>query len=148
MKAYVIRPNMEVFDGTGSLSADALHALRLLAEVVAESLLQGGDTSHQAAIWDGPVNVGTPPTLVTLPDRQSVVDVASRLLDPNGLVGGDIRSVVNCRMATFGQDGQAMLCLRHEDTAPISPDPSLLTVTECSERLVGTDLFDGGWPSA
>lgn len=148
MKAYVIRPNMDVFDGTGLLSADAMRTLRLLAEVVADSLVQGGVTSHQAAVWDGRVDVGTPPSLITLPHRQSIIELALRLLDPNGLIGGDIRSVVNCRMATFGQDGQAMLCLRHEDSAPASPDLSLITVTECSERLAGTDLFDGSWPSA
>ena len=71
-----------------------------------------------------------------------------RLLDPNDLLGGDIRLVANCRAGTFGQDGQAMLCLRLEDAVPPPPKGSLVTVTECSERLAETDLFDGCWPSA
>jgi hypothetical protein len=148
MKAYVIRPNMDVFNGTGILATDAARALRGIADVVANSLRQGGDKCHQASVWEGPTKVGAPPTLVTLSDRQSLVALTIRLLDPNDLLGGDIRSVVNCRTATFGQDGQAMLCLRHEDSVPVVVEGSMLSVTECSERLAGTDLFDGGWPSA
>jgi hypothetical protein len=71
-----------------------------------------------------------------------------RLLDPNGSIGGDIRSAVNCRAVTFGQDGQAMLCLRHDDAAPETLDASLATVTHVSAWLADTDLFDGSWPES
>jgi hypothetical protein len=148
MKAYVIRPNIDVFDGTGILAADAAKTLRVVAEMVADCLQQGNDKSHHAAVWDGPTEVGTTPNVVALSDRQSLVALTLRLLDPNDLLGGEIRSVVNCRTATFGQDGQTMLCLRHEDAMPMTAEASLVSVTECSERLAETDLFDGGWPSA
>jgi len=62
MKAYVIRPHIDVFDGSGILGVDAAKAMRVIAEVVADSLQQGADKSHDAAIWDGPTKVGTPPS--------------------------------------------------------------------------------------
>jgi hypothetical protein len=148
MKAYVIRSDMDVFNGTGRLTADAARALRGIADIVADSLQEGGDKCHQASVWEGQREAGTPPTLITLSDRQSLVALTLRLLDPNDLLGGDIRSAVNCRTATFGQDGQAMLCLRHEDALPTAAEGSMFSVTDCSERLTATDLFDGGWPSA
>ncbi|WP_308515720.1 hypothetical protein [Sphingomonas flavescens] len=147
MKAYVVRPSIEVFDGSGTLSADADRALRVIAEMVADCLQQGDDTSHHAAVWEGSTQVATPPKVIALPDRPSLVALALRLLDPNELLGGDVRSTVNCRAATFGQDGQAMLCLRHEDATPTTPKDALVSVADCSEHLAGTDLFDGGWPS-
>jgi hypothetical protein len=147
MKAYVIRPTMDVFDGTGTLGADASRAVHFIAEMVADSLRAGGDDSHRAAVWEGVTETDTPPLLIDLPDRKSFIALARKMLDPNGLLGGDIRSASNCRAATFGQDGQARLCLRHEDAAPVSSDPSLATVTDHSELLVASDLFDGSWPS-
>jgi hypothetical protein len=148
MKAYVIRPNIDVFDDTGTLSADAAQALRVIGDMVADCLQQGGDKSHHGTVFVGPTELGALPNVVALSDRQKLVALTLRLLDPNDGLGGDIRSVVNCRAATFGQDGQAMLCLRHEDTAPLAADRSLVSVAQCSEWLTGTDLFDGGWPSA
>ena len=148
MKAFVIRPNIDVYDGSGTLGSDAAATLHAIAEMVADSLQQGEDRSHHAATWSGPARVHTPPNLVALSDRESLVALTFKLLDPNDLLGGDIRSVANCRIATFGQDGQAMLCLRHQDAVPAMTEVSLVTVTECSDRLAGTDLFDGSWPPA
>jgi hypothetical protein len=54
--------------------------------------------------------------------------------------------MLNCRSAIFGQDGQAIVCLRREDAAPLSPDTTAITVAEESGWLTETDLFDGGWP--
>ena len=45
--------------------------------------------------------------------------------------------------ATFGFDGQAFLCLRHEDEPPVSPAPDLVEVVEDPTYLTGTDFFDG-----
>ena len=148
MKAFIIRPIIDVYDGSGILSSDAAATLHAIAEMVADSLQQGGDRSHHAATWFGPTHVDTPPNLVALSDRQSLLALTFKLLDPNDLLEGDIRSLANCRTATFGQDGQAMLCLRHEDAMPTATEVSLITVTECSNRLAGTDSFDGSWPPA
>lgn len=148
MKAYIIRPKMDIFDGNALLATEVARTLRLIAEMVADSLQEGGDKSHQAAVWGGPTEVGTRPTVVRVADRQTLVSLAFRLLDPNDPLGGDIRSAVNCRTVTFGQDGQAVLCLRHDDAAPMTAESALLNVAECSGWLAETDLFDGGWPSA
>ena len=147
MKAYVIRPTMDVFDGSGTLGPAAEKALRVIAEMVVQALLQGGDTRHRAVIREGPCDVDTPPTIIAECDSFSLAALVRRLLDPNSLAGGGIRSAVNCRAATFGQDGQAFLCLRHEDAAPSSPEPTLATVAEEAIWLANTDVFDGGWPT-
>ena len=146
MKAYIFSPTMEVFDRSGALTSDARSALDLIAEMVADSLREGGDCSHQAVIWDGPSVVDQIASLVALSDRESLIAVTRKMLDPNNFVEGAIRSATNCRTAVFGQDGQAILCLRHEDTSPRSPDDTIASVEERSEWLAGTDLFDG-WSS-
>ena len=137
---------MEVFDRAGMLSPDASRALSLIAEMVADRLRDGGDCSHQAVVWDGPSMIDQSGSLVALPDRESLIALTVKMLDPHNFVEGSIRSATNCRTATFGQDGQAILCLRHEDTPPRSPDAALAGVEERSEWLAETDLFDG-WSS-
>ncbi|WP_114226442.1 MULTISPECIES: hypothetical protein [Sphingomonas] len=68
---------------------------------------------------------------------------ALRLIDPNNFDEGGIRSAINCLAITFGQDGQAILCLRHEDSkAQLSPS-GLVTMEEASRWLIETDLLDG-----
>lgn len=53
------------------------------------------------------------------------------------------RSLLSCRSAFFGYDGQAFLCLHVEDEPPTSPDPSLFFVEERSDFLTSYDYFDG-----
>lgn len=143
MKAYIISPTMDVFDRTGIISLDASRALFLIAEIVADSLREGGDCTHRAVVWDGPSMIDQSASLIALADRESLIALTGKMLDPHNFVGGTIRSAANCRAATFGQDGQAILCLRHEDPPPLSPDAALAGVEENSELLAETDLFDG-----
>jgi hypothetical protein len=51
--------------------------------------------------------------------------------------------MATCRAATFGYDGQAFICLRHEDDPPISPAPDLVEVAEEPSLLTETDYLDG-----
>lgn len=53
------------------------------------------------------------------------------------------RSLLSCRSAFFGYDGQAFLCLHGEDEPPTSPNPSLFFVEERSDFLTSYDYFDG-----
>ena len=144
MKAYALFPKMDVFDGSKLLSPDARRTLDMIAELVVDCLQDGGDFTHRAAVWDEESNA--PPSLVALADRVSLTAHVLRCLDPNDPFGGDIRSASNCRMVTFGYDGQAFVCLRHEDALPVSPNTELVVVEEHSEWLVETDYFDGTWP--
>jgi hypothetical protein len=148
VKVYAVRPVVKAFDGSGTLSSSAEEALRVIADLVVQALRLGGDTSHQAVIWNGLCDVQTSPTMITALDDASLAALVRQCLDPNDLTGGDIRSTVNCRAVTFGQDGQAFLCLRHEDAAPHSPAPTLVTILEEPAWLTETDLFDGAWPAA
>lgn len=69
MKVYILSPGMDVFDGSGSLTADATRALNLIAEMVADSLREDGDCSHRAVVWDGPSLLDQDASIVALPDR-------------------------------------------------------------------------------
>lgn len=122
-------------------------ALDAIAALIADCLRAGGDESHQAIYTDGPTSAEQPPNRVPVADRKSMVALVRQFLDPNGTLGGDVRSTSNCRAVTFGFDGQAFLCLRHADPAPVSKLPELIVVTERSEWLVETDWLDGGWPA-
>ena len=82
-------------------------------------------------------------TVRPLGERAQVVETALGLLNPNNFAEGDIRSAINCRAVTFGQDGQAILCLRHEDSTPQLPPSGLVTMEEGSGWLTETDLLDG-----
>lgn len=146
MKAFVIRPTIDVFDGSGALTAEASGALDVVADMVVIALRQGGDTSHRAALWEGVTYAGTPPSLIELLDYKSTLEITLRCLDPNDPMGGNIRSTTNCRAATFGDDGETILCLRHSDRAPVSHSV-LINVEECADWLANTDLLDGGWPN-
>ena len=148
VKVYALLPNLEIFDGSGLLSSDASRVLDVIASIVADSLRQGGDHSHRAIVWDdGPIVVGIPPLVLDMPDRDSLIAVTKRCLNPHELFGGDIRSALNCRMVTFGYDGQAYLTLRHDDQPPRTHDATLVTIDGRSEWLAETDWFDGAWPN-
>lgn len=90
----------------------------------------------------------------TLPSRIYKLDTADGLLahvtrcvDPFDPAVATVRSIATCRAAIFGYDGQAFVCLRHEDAPPISPDPLLLMVEQRPDILVDYDLFDGWVPT-
>jgi len=50
MKAYFLCPNIDLFEGSGTLGVEAEKAFRAIAEIVADSLQQGDYKSHHAAI--------------------------------------------------------------------------------------------------
>jgi hypothetical protein len=54
-----------------------------------------------------------------------------------------VRSILSCRSVIYGYDGQAYLCLRTEDEAPMTPDPGLIVVRDASAYLTETDYLDG-----
>ena len=52
-----------------------------------------------------------------------------------------VRCLTTCRAVLFGHDGQAFLCLRHEDEAPRATHH--VRVDEQSRMLIETDYLDG-----
>lgn len=148
MKAYVIAPPFETF---GQNDARTAAAIDLIADLVLRSLRQGGDIFQHAVAWADPgkepggiFTAGIAiPHIIPLETEEALRNWLRISIDPNLSGGGDVRSIATCRSATFGYDGQAFLCLRHEDPQPVSPDPSLATVEERSDLLVRSDYFDG-----
>ena len=54
-----------------------------------------------------------------------------------------VRSLVTCRSAFYGYDGQAFVCLPSDSEPLVSPDPHVIFVSECSSMLSETDYMDG-----
>jgi hypothetical protein len=149
MKAYIIDPQFETY-GEGRDDRTPA-ALELIADIVCRCLRQGGDTFHYSVVWANP---GEEPGgtfneeiaeahVFNFDTEESLRGWLRKSLDPNSSAGGDVRSIATCRCVTFGYDGQAFLCLRHEDAPPVSPDPTLAVVLERPELLADFDYFDG-----
>lgn len=149
MKAYGIFPAFELRDPNDHR---VRHCLSLITAMIVDRLRAGGDASHHVIDWRDP---GSPPWqgwtdsiaephLIPLPDEHMLFELVRMSLDPFlASSAGVIRSLITCRAVTFGHNGQAFLCLRHEDEPPVSQDPDLVIVEERSELLADTDYFDG-----
>ena len=149
MKAYEILPliEMTVEDDPRVISCHSL-----ITELVCNSLRADGDTFHVAVDWRDPDRESwgmctdgvAQPQVVRLDTPESLRELVRLSTDPFSSKGAStIRSMATCRAATFGYDGQAFLCLRHEDNPPASPNKELVEVAECPDLLTNTDYFDG-----
>lgn len=149
MRAYGIFPTI------GSLELDEAlvqKCITLVTEIVCDRLRADGDVFHFAVDWRDPAGEpwagwilhGSQAHCIALSDPAELAELVRLAVDPNSGKGVPvIRSAATCRAATFGFDGQAFLCLRNEDEAPISPDPALVVIEEHPEYLTETDYFDG-----
>ena len=150
VKVYGIFP---AFDLHGANAReDEARCIAIVAGMVFDCLRADGDDFHYLVDWRDP---GAPPDMpgfnsdiaephiVELRRPDALRDCLTKAVDPDGTGGGTVRSIATCRAATFGFDGQAYVCLRHEDAPPVSPDPSLVIVEERPDILLKTDLFDG-----
>lgn len=148
MKAYIIDPPFEMYgDDGGRTSA----AITLIAEITFGCLRNRGDAFQYAVQWVDPGEKPSgiyhediaEPRVTRLDTDDALKEWLRQSIDPNSGRGGDVRSIATCRAATFGHDGQVLLCLRHDDDPPLSPDPSLAIVEQRDDLLTGTDWFDG-----
>lgn len=125
--------------------------IELASTMVVKALRHGGDHFHFVVDWRDPGSeIGSAysedlaePHVTQLADIDSLSSRVMQSIDPYSCLGSTIRSIATCRAATFGYDGQAFLCLRHEDDTPVSPDPTLVRVSEDYDYLTQTDYFDG-----
>jgi len=148
MRAFYIFPTFEMYGREDDQSSTTIG---LIADLVADCLRRGGDTFQRAVVWADPgMKPGGTfredialPHVFDLSNDEALREWVRKSVDPNQVGGGDIRSMATCRCATFGYDGQAILCLRHEDDAPVSPDPSLVIVEERPDLITDCDWFDG-----
>lgn len=149
MRAYGIFP---MFDMMNPEDARVQVCIALVTEIVCSRLRADGDCFHITIDWRDP---GAEPWsactegvaqahTVSLTDPAELEKVVRFSVDPYIEKSASvIRSTATCRAATFGFDGQAFLCLRHDDDAPISPDPALILIEENPRLLTETDYFDG-----
>ena len=153
MKAFSIVPPFELIE-EGFSSEKSQASISLIARLTFECLRAGGDIFQFAVDWrdpEAPINAAgfdnalAQPHLISLQSDEDLLGWIRRLLDQDFSAGGGgtIRSVATCRAVTFGFDGQAFLCLRLEDSVPVSPDPTLAVVHEEPTLLTETDYFDG-----
>lgn len=148
MRAYIIDPP---FDTYGVQSERTAAALDLVAAIVFQCLRRGGDRFQSSVVWANPGEEPgsvwnedvAEPHVIDLSTDDALRDWLRKSVDPNVVGGGDVRSIATCRCVTFGYDGQALLCLRHEDEPPVSPDTALVVVEERPELVAKSDYFDG-----
>jgi hypothetical protein len=148
MKCYAVFPVFHLTQHDERSRA----CIEVVSRTVVDALRQGGDNFHYVVDWLDP---GAAPNggsfhedlaqahIQQLEDADTLMDRIRRSVDPFNGIGSTVRSIATCRAATFGYDGQAFLCLRHEDDPPITLDPSLAVVEERSDYLTRTDYFDG-----
>ena len=149
MKAYGIFPTFDF----GSPTDDGVqNCISLVSDIVCDRLRADGDEFHYAVDWRDPgarpwqgwTEDLAEPHIVPLRDSDELGRLVRMSVDPFSTGSAAvIRSIATCRAATFGFDGQAFLCLRHEDEPPASPDPALVTIEELPNFLLETDYFDG-----
>ena len=149
MKAYGIFPMIDM-QKSHDPRVESAHAI--VTKLVCECLRADGDCFHVTVDWRNPNSeprgictegIATPHA-VSLSSREELQKLVSLSTDPSHDEGAAvIRSMATCRAATFGYDGQAFLCLRHEDRIPVSSDPNLVEVSERPDLLTEADYFDG-----
>lgn len=149
MKSYGIFP---AFDFSTPDDERVQACISMVTKIVCDALRDGGDNFYYTIDWRDP---GTPgwgictedlaePHIVELNSLTKLTEHVRLSVDPySGKSVGVIRSIATCRAVTFGYDGQAFLCLRHEDEAPLSRDTSLVVVEDKPWYLTETDYFDG-----
>lgn len=152
MKVYGIFTDIEIGE-TSDARVEA--CVSLVADLVVDCLRRGGDRFHYAVDWRDPgaepdagfwTAGAAEPHVARLDTADRLRDRVRRCVDPFDAAWCTIRSIATCRAATFGSDGQAFVCLRDEDTPPVSPDPALVIVEERPDILAGFDYFDGWLP--
>jgi hypothetical protein len=80
---------------------------------------------------------------VRIGDLQTLRKILRDNGNPNSGKWMSIRSLVNCRSVHYGYDGQAFVCLSINDEPIVSPNPSIISVEDCSHLLIETDRMDG-----
>lgn len=148
VKTYGIFPAFELRDAD---DPRVQTSIALVTDMVVSALRAGGDPFHFVVDWRDPGSAPwqnftdgmAEPHLVMLSDPARLGEVVRMSVDPfSPESAGAIRSIATCRAATFGYDGQAFLCLRHEDQPPVASD-GLVIVEERPELLIDSDYFDG-----
>lgn len=156
MKAFGIYPAFDLIDYEATDSR-YVACIELISKIVLEALQQGGDYFYYAVDWRNPEaspltgvweNGIANPHIIELTNSEHLRSIIRQCLDPSEPVRTTIRSIATCRAVKFGYDGQAFLCLRHEDPNPTSPDSTLVDVENWSDCISKSDLFDGWLPEA
>jgi hypothetical protein len=138
MKLFLFAPVTAHNDDPGAMKAREAEANRLITDLLLRYLSPLTDATLHAVYGDGERLLHIP-----LQDELTAREWISRSLDPYDPTGCQVRSLVNCRCAVFGFDGQATLCLRFEDDTPTSPNEQIVVVEEVSRWLIETDWIDG-----
>lgn len=149
MKVFSIFPLIDMFGPNRDERAD--RCISLVTDIVCQALRRNGDDFHCAVDWKDPGSLDSrafstdiaEPQIVWLRSEEALRRRVTRSVDPNVGEQGTIRFIATCRAVTFGYDGQAFLCLRHEDEPPHSPDVPLIKVEERPDILLEFDYFDG-----
>lgn len=137
------------FDAVSSGQDATRPYLDAVVEVLADAMSPTSDEGLVGVWHVNEINMGSEPfdaeyagkRIKSLSGRETLCSVLRRIADPWDGYFMWIRCQTTCRSVFFGYDGQAFLCLRHEDAAPLGS--SLICVEERPEMLAATDYLDG-----
>ena len=149
MKLYLVEPNLSAGADRATVDAWLRACIAPIADLIAAHL------AEDPALFAMRHSSELAPPCVPAETSHGYAEVA-RITDPQTLrsvlmASGNpfdqrwmlIRSLVTCRAVHYGYDGQAFVCLPSEAAPILSPDPALITVTECSHLLAESDRMDG-----
>lgn len=149
MKLYLVQP--AVPSGVTDIEVDALlsSCIEPIAELILPYLLadpamfgmRHGNEVSQSIFEMGERYCYA--EVVRLADKIMLRAALVACGDPHSRQWMLIRSLVTCRSVFYGYDGQAFVCLPHEDGPIKSPDNAMIEVRDVSQMLIDTDWMDG-----
>lgn len=149
MKLYLIKPVTLPAMSKAAIEVRLKECVEPIAELILPYLL--ADPAIFGMMQDGEVSDAPVPMterygyakLARLADEAVLREALLACGDPFSGKWMLIRSLVTCRSVFYGYDGQAFVCLQHEDEAIVSPNRELIEVTEQTQMLIETDWMDG-----
>lgn len=149
MKLYCVRPNLSANDDKVADDAKLKKCVEPIAELIAAHL--SSDPALFAMSHKGEISKPSLKPDISYDYAQVVRiendnDLKRILMESGDPYSGKwmlVRSLVTCRSAFYGYDGQAFVCVPSDSDPILSPDDDLISVDECSALLSETDYMDG-----
>jgi hypothetical protein len=152
LKVYGIYPLQDVIEASSDPLATEAVCVDIVTDIIVESLHHDGYQFCYCVDWRNPGDNDSEgyfdtriakPHIIHFGSDKELRDAIYKYVHPRIAGGNIIRSIATCRAVTTGWDGQAFICLRHEDPVPKSPNETLVVVQQFKDFLANYDLFDG-----
>lgn len=149
MKLYRVSPNLSANDDKVADDAKLKKCIEPIAELIVAHLSSDPALfamSHKGEISKPSLEPDSSYEYAQVVRIENENDLKQVLIDSGDPYSGKwmlVRSLVTCRSAFYGYDGQAFVCLPSDSDPILSPNDDLILVDECSALLSETDYMDG-----